>query len=262
MQSEEVSEFLLHVADLASDETLPHFRQLDTVDNKLSSGFDPVTVADKGADAAIRSAIQHSWPDHGIIGEEFGNHQPDAEYCWVIDPIDGTRAFISGLPLWGTLVALCHNMKPIAGLMAQPFTGERFLGVEGNTSLTRLGTAQELETSSVPELSSATFMTTSPELFVGAELSVFNELRDACKMTRYGADCYAYCMVAAGHIELVVESGLNFFDIAALIPIVEGAGGIVTDWSGQPYPRGGQVIAAANPEIHAQALEFLISAAG
>jgi len=257
MQPEETVEFLHHLADLAALETLPHFRSLDAIDNKLAKGFDPVTIADKNAEKSIRNAIVSRWPEHGIIGEEYDNIHTDAEYCWVIDPIDGTRAFISGLPLWGTLIALCREMKPVAGIMSQPFTGERFVSIESETRFTHNGSTRSVATSAVSSLDAATFMTTSPDLFKGAEYEAFSELLHQCKMTRYGADCYAYSMVAAGQVELVVESGLNFFDIAALIPIVEGAGGIVTDWSGNPHPQGGQVIAAANTSVHREALTIL-----
>ena len=257
MKAAETVAFLNDLADLATKETLPRFRFLDSVDNKLNEGFDPVTEADREAERVIRNAISERFPDHGIIGEEFGKTRPDAEYCWVIDPVDGTKAFIAGIPLWGTLVALCRKMIPVAGIMSQPFTDERFIGTADSALYFRKNEKLLIKTSTVKTLSDSILMTTSPDMFQGSESDAFGRLRDSCKLTRYGADCYAYCLLAFGQIEIVVETGLNFYDIAAIIPIIEGAGGVITDWEGNPYPAGGRVVAAANPEIHRLALEKL-----
>ncbi|MGI9352936.1 MAG: histidinol-phosphatase [Rhizobiaceae bacterium] len=257
MQEEELEGFLHHLADVAARETLPRFRKIENVDNKLSSGFDPVTEADQEAERAIRKAIIDKWPDHGVIGEEFGDHQADAEYCWVVDPVDGTRAFVVGMPLWGTLIALCRNMIPIAGIMSQSFTDEKFVGLGGKSMFFHKDERSEISTSGTKNLSDAIVMTTAPEIFDDNEFRAFKKVADRCKLVRYGGDCYAYCMLAAGHIELVIEAGLNFYDMAALVPIIEGSGGVITDWAGSQNPQGGNIIAAANPKIHSTALEIL-----
>ncbi|MEM7214445.1 MAG: histidinol-phosphatase [Pseudomonadota bacterium] len=261
MNDEELVPFLNHLADRAAEETLPRFRQLKHVDNKLEVGFDPVTQADREAERVIRETITQKFPDHGLIGEEFGSYKLDAEHSWVIDPVDGTRAFISGIPVWGTLIALCRNMVPVAGIMSQPFTGERYIATGKHAKLFHQSEEKKLATSDTDSLESAILMATTPEMFDPDETVAFEKIAGQCKLVRYGADCYAYCLLAAGHIDLVVESGLNFYDIAALIPIVEGSGGRVTDWSGNSHPRGGRILASANPSIHAAALEVLQTAA-
>ncbi|MEM9279430.1 MAG: histidinol-phosphatase [Pseudomonadota bacterium] len=259
MQPSQVAQFLNHLADLAANETLPRFRQLDAIDNKLENGFDPVTEADREAERVIRDAIVKKFPDHGVIGEEHGEYQSEAENCWVIDPVDGTKAFVAGIPMWGTLIALCNGMKPLAGIMSQPFTEERFLGVDGTTVYTHKGKTRQVSTTVTSELSNSILMTTTPDMFAGSDSTVFRKLADRCRLVRYGADCYAYCILASGQIDLVVEAGLNFYDIAAIIPIIEGAGGVVTDWNGNPNPQGGKILAAANSVLHEKALELLNS---
>lgn len=239
---------------------MPRFRSRLGVDNKQEGGFDPVTEADREAENIIRGAIQTRYPEHGILGEEYGTENPDAEYCWIIDPIDGTRAFISGLPLWGTLIGLYQKGKPLAGAMDQPFTGERYIS-NGETSHLKLnGSAQILNTKETSRLSSAIMMTTSPAIFTDEEAGAYKDVENACKLTRYGTDCYAYCLVALGQVDLVVESGLNPYDIAALIPIIENAGGVVTSWNGGSAAMGGRILAAANSDIHQQAVEILSTA--
>ena len=245
------------LAEVAARETLPHFRSLNTVENKSDEGYDPVTIADRNAELAIREAIINRFPEHGIKGEEFGPHNPHADICWVIDPIDGTRAFIAGLPVWGSLIGLCKSGKPVAGLMSQPFTGEIFF-TDGTTSyFEHKAQKRSLRTSGEKNLENAILMSTAPELFGGKELGTFNQLTKSVQMTRYGADCYAYCMLAAGHVDLVVESGLNLYDVAALIPIIENAGGTVTDWNGNPFSDTGNIVAAATAELHNKALRIL-----
>ncbi|MEM7291476.1 MAG: histidinol-phosphatase [Pseudomonadota bacterium] len=253
--------FLLELAEVASEHTLPHFRTSLEVANKKGTGFDPVTVADKQAEQAIREKILGAFPDHGILGEEFGSHNHNAEYQWIIDPVDGTRAFICGLPVWGTLIGIYHDNTPLAGIMAQPFTVERFLSNGRESVLFHGGRRAEILTSATTELSAAKLMATTPDMFSAPEFEAFNRLSQACQLTRYGADCYAYCMLAAGAIDLVVESSLHVYDIAALIPIIRNAGGLVTNWRGDDAISGGQVIAAANAEIHGAALEVLARAA-
>ncbi len=257
MQRQLIAETLHILCDLASEQTLKYFRAPVDVTNKLENGFDPVTIADKSAESAIRNHIIKHFPDHGILGEEEEAIRPDAEYCWVIDPVDGTRAFISGLPSWGTLIGLNHNGVPLAGVMHQPFTGEKFFTDGEQSFLEHRQQKTVLKSSSVNLLGEATIMSTSPELFRGSDQLAFNALSGACRLTRFGFDCYAYAMVAAGHIELVVECGLNPYDIAPLIPVIEQAGGIVTSWSGGSAANGGKVIAAGNKALLEAALPYL-----
>lgn len=252
-----VSAVLAEFCALAERETLPRFRLGIGVDDKGKAGFDPVTEADRAAEAAIRRRILERFPDHGVFGEEAGIDNPDAEYVWHIDPVDGTRAFICGLPSWGTLIGLARNGKVIAGAMAQPFTGETYLAAGDGAFLAQAGRRRRLQTRATAGLSSAMMMTTSPFLFSPAEAGRYRELEKRCRLTRYGFDCYAYAMVASGHIDLVVESGLKSYDVAALIALVEQAGGRFTDWDGGNALAGGRVIAAANPQIHAEALNIL-----
>jgi histidinol phosphatase-like enzyme (inositol monophosphatase family) len=250
-------EFLFALAQAAADETLPRFRQSGAIENKLQAGFDPVTEADKAAEHAIRALIEREFPDHGILGEEHGALGLDRDYVWVIDPIDGTRAFISGLPVWGTLIGLTHKGKAVAGVMSQPFTQELFYALDGTANLSRLNASHQLQTRQVKSLAGATMFTTTPHLFKGEAKQRFETLEDKVKLSRYGCDCYAYAMVAAGHADLVVEPGLKPYDIVALIPIIENAGGVVTCWDGSPAEKGGNIIAAATPQLHRAAMKIM-----
>lgn len=257
MHREEIERFLLELGDLAAAEILPRFRSSPAVRNKAGSGFDPVTDADAAAERAIRNHICRHYPDHGIVGEEEEAHRPEARYCWIVDPIDGTRAFIAGLPSWGTLIGLTRDGEPVAGLMHQPFTGEKFLAAGNGAFLLHDGTRTRLSTRRTRSLADSILMTTSPFLFAPDRIERYNSVEGRCLQARYGFDCYAYAMVAAGQIDLVVESDLNNFDIAALIPLIEQAGGVVTDWNGNSAIGGGDIIACANDTIHAQALALL-----
>jgi histidinol phosphatase-like enzyme (inositol monophosphatase family) len=250
-------EFLHHLCDVSAAETLPRFRSALQVDNKEEGGFDPVTIADREAERAIRAAISARFPDHGIIGEEDHALNGGARWCWVIDPVDGTRAFISGLPSWGTLIGLTCDGVPVAGVMDQPFTGERFFATDGGSWWRRGGETQTLRTRQETSLANAILMTTSPHIFDADEAQRYRSVEQRCRLFRYGFDCYAYAMVAAGQIDLVVESSLKTYDIAALIPVIENAGGIVTGWNGESAVEGGRVLACANRRIHAEALELL-----
>lgn len=256
-----IEQTLIQLADIAAKETIPRFRVPLDVINKLDAGFDPVTMADKQAEFAIREYLSKHFPDHGVLGEEQEATNIGAEYCWVIDPVDGTRAFISGLPGWGTLIGLSKNGKPIAGIMCQPFTGERYIATsEKDVSyLLHNGKRTDLKSSSVIALENATVMTTGPEMFTADELVTFNKFVETTKLTRYGYDCYAYAMLASGHIDLVVEAGLNPYDISALIPIIEQAGGIVVNWQGKSAADGGQILAASNKQLLDNAITLLNS---
>lgn len=250
-------DFLFKLAEAAAKETLPRFRQFGTIENKLQAGFDPVTEADKAAEHAIRALIEQEFPDHGILGEEHGALGLDRDHVWVIDPIDGTRAFISGLPVWGTLVGLTHKGKAITGLMSQPFTGELFYALGGASYLSHQSATKQIRTRQTRSLDDATMFTTTPHLFQGQAKQRFDALESKVRLSRYGCDCYAYAMVACGHADLVVEPGLNPYDIVALIPIIENAGGVVTCWDGSPAEKGGNIIAAATPELHEAALAIM-----
>ncbi|HHY49477.1 MAG TPA: histidinol-phosphatase [Alphaproteobacteria bacterium] len=255
-----VRRMLLDAADVAAAITLPRFRADIAVDNKWAEGFDPVTEADREAELAIRDAIGKRFPDHGIVGEEWDAKSTAGDFVWVVDPIDGTRAFITGVPVWGTLVGLMVRGRAVAGLMAQPFTGEVYLGLPGEAHYFRGREQARLRTSPVKELQRAKLTATSPDLFFRAGEAVSRRWTAVSRLAltvRYGLDCYGYCLLAAGHIDLVVEAGLKDVDIAPLIPLIVNAGGVVTTWDGEAAEQGGNCVAAATPELHAAALAVL-----
>jgi len=253
-----IKQTLLDAAYAAKQVTLPYFRSEMVVDNKEKDHFDPVTAADRKAEIAIRNVIGDNFPDHAIIGEEHANKEGNSDFSWIIDPIDGTRSFISGLPVWGTLIGVAHKGKLFAGLMAQPFIGELFLGIDGASTYQGDGDAErKLATSRESRLENARLFTTSPALFSTSQARAFGQLEQKARLTRYGCDCYAYCLLAAGHIDLVVEPDLKIYDIAALIPIIRFAGGKVTNFAGGPPDQGGDIIAAASAGLHAQAMEIM-----
>jgi len=258
---DEYLEFACRIADLAGQTILPHFRSGLGVENKSTLGYDPVTLADKEAERVIRGEIARSYPAHSILGEEYGRSSGASPLTWIIDPIDGTRGFMMGLPQWGTLVSLNDGTRPVLGVMHQPFVGETFMGSRHGAYLRRAGKLQQLRSRKLDHFSDASLCATHPEMFrEGAERAAFGRVARACKQTRYGTDCYAWCLLAAGLIDLVIESQLNPYDIQAPIPIIEAAGGVVTNWSGQPAYDGGQVIAAGCPRLHQIALEMLADA--
>lgn len=245
------------LADAARAATLPYFRVNTACDDKGGAVFDPVTDADRASERAMRALIEREFPEHGILGEEYGEQAARSGYRWVLDPIDGTRAFISGLPTWGVLIALAHEGKPILGVMDQPYLQERYRGWnDGADVVTRDGT-KPIKTRACAALGDGTLSSTSPDLFRGAEAEAFASVRERAKLTRYGLDCYAYCMVASGHMDCVVESGLKPFDIQALIPIVTGAGGGVVSWAGGDASGGGQVLAYSDARVRDEALGLL-----
>jgi myo-inositol-1(or 4)-monophosphatase len=252
--------FAHHLAEISAEAILPHFRRAGgPVDNKSREGlFDPVTAADRDAERVIRAAVEARYPAHGFRGEEFGNAREDAEFCWLIDPIDGTRSFIMGLPVWGTLIGLTIAGEPVLGIMQQPFTGERYWSGRDASHYRGVDGERTLRTRTCETLAEAIFTTTSPDLFrPGHERDGYERISGAARMRRFGGDCYCYTQVAAGHIDLIVEAGLRPFDIVALIPIVERAGGRVTAWDGTPAHAGGRVIACGDPRLLPQALERL-----
>ncbi|MDO8534971.1 MAG: histidinol-phosphatase [Xanthobacteraceae bacterium] len=258
MTAVDFATFVDELATVSGEAIRPFFRTALGVENKSHTGvFDPVTAADRAAETAMRMLIRKTFPAHGIIGEEFGDERPDASYVWVIDPIDGTKSFISGMPAWGTLIGLLKDGAPVYGMMHQPFIGERFSG-DGASARYR-GPAGERHLSARPcaGLNEAVLFTTSPLLMTEQERGQFQKVERAVRLSRYGGDCYAYCMIAAGFVDLVIEAGLKQHDIVALIPIVEGAGGIVTDWNGGPATKGGRILAAGDRRVHAEALRLL-----
>ena len=252
--------FVDELATVAGEAIRPFFRTSVGIENKGAAGaFDPVTAADRAAEQAMRTLIRKAFPQHGIIGEEFGDEGRGAAYVWVLDPIDGTKSFIAGMPAWGTLIGLLKDGLPAYGMMHQPFIGERFTG-DGATARYR-GPAGERRLNARPcsTLSDAILFTTSPLLMSPADRQSFERVQGKARLARYGGDCYAYCMVAAGFVDLVIETALKPHDIVALIPIIEGAGGVVTTWSGEPAMTGGRIVAAGDKRVHAEALKLLRS---
>jgi myo-inositol-1(or 4)-monophosphatase len=250
--------FVDRLAAVSGDAILPFFRTSLGVENKGGAGnFDPVTAADRAAETAMRTLIRQSFPDHGIIGEEFGNERTDAEYVWVLDPIDGTKSFITGMPAWGTLIALTRAGAPVYGMMHQPFTRERFVGDGRGAHYHGPAGERALRVRRCAELSEALLMTTSPLLMKDADRESFGKVEKAVRLSRYGGDCYAYCMLAAGHVDLVIETELKPFDIVPLVPIIAGAGGIITAWDGGTPTAGGRIIAAGDKRVHEAAMQVL-----
>lgn len=253
------------LADAARSITRPYFRgSFLEAHSKSSVEYDPVTQADREAECVMREILALERPDDSILGEEFGMTEGTSGYTWVIDPIDGTRAFICGSPTWGVLVALNLGEKPHLGIFEQPFTQERFVGVAGEEAIWTRTTlrgdvrTQPLQTRACDGLENAILMTTFPEIGAEAERRAFERVRDVVKLTRYGLDCYAYGLLAMGQINLVIEAGLKPYDIQALIPIIETAGGIVTNWQGGPCHEGGQILAAGDAVTHQMAMALLV----
>jgi len=256
----EALETLLVELNAASAEAiLPLFRVENGLVDKGPDGFfDPVTEADKGAEAAIRKLISTRFPDHGFIGEEYGDERADAEFVWVLDPIDGTRAFIAGLPVWTTLIGLRFQGQPVLGSIGQPFLDEIFLGSAAGSRLLSRGESRPLKVRPCPLLTNAIIATTDPAIFDGAERGAWRQVRSAAKLARLGCDAYAYAMVALGTLDLVIEASLKPWDIEAAIPVLAGAGGVVTNWRGDPVgPNAGQVAIAGDPACLEEALVAL-----
>lgn len=232
----------------------PYFRQKLTIDDKPD--LSPVTAADREAEAAMRRLIAARFPDHGIIGEEFGRERENAEFVWVLDPIDGTKSFISGVPLFGTLIALARRGRPILGIIDQPISRERWIGAAGRP--TRFSGAP-IRCRDCPSLATATVFATSPDMFIGTDKAAFGRVAAAAKLVRFGADCYAYGLLALGFIDLVIEASLKPYDFSAMLPIIEGAGGIASDWKGAKLTTAsdGRVVVAGDRRTHNAALRLL-----
>ena len=245
------------LADAARIETLRYFRQDGLSTESKRVHFDPVTIADRNAELAMRRLLEELRPDDGIIGEEHGSKEGTSGLTWVLDPIDGTRGYISGTPTWGVLISVADADGPFIGIIDQPYVGERFEGGLGRSRVSGpLGT-HPLGVKADVELSEATLFSTFPEVGTDEEGAAFRRVSSKVKLTRYGCDCYAYALLAAGQIDLVIEAGLNIYDVQAPIAVIESAGGIVTDWEGKPAHLGGRILAASNPELHFAALSLL-----
>jgi histidinol-phosphatase len=258
MTAVDFAAFVDRLADVSGEAILPFFRTSLAIEDKSRGGrFDPVTEADRAAEAAMRALIRQTFPEHGIVGEEFGNERPDAEYVWVLDPIDGTKSFISGMLAWGTLIGLTRFGDPVFGMMHQPFTRERFTG-DGRAARYRgPGGARDLLVRPCGALSEALLFTTSPLLMNTDDRRAFGRVEDAVRLSRYGGDCYSYCMLAAGHIDVVIETELKPYDVIPIIPIITGAGGVVTNWEGGRAESGGRMVVAGDTRTHKAALKIL-----
>ena len=246
----------MRLADAAGAEILKYWRQPIDVDDKADDS--PVTIADREAERVMRALINQTFPDHGILGEEFGNERLDASHVWVLDPVDGTRSFITGMPCFGTLIGLWSAGQPVLGVIDQPVTKERWLGQSGGGCTLN---GKPVRVRPCPDIGKAALHSTGPEIFKADQLARFERLRQRVKLSRGSADCYAYALLATGFVDLVCEAGLKPFDYAAIVPVVEAAGGVVTDWQGQPLnlQSDGSILAAGDSRAHAQALEVLNS---
>ena len=248
------------IADAAGKIALKYFRTQDFgLANKVDQGFDPVTHADREIEACIRAMLAERRPDDGILGEEFPSTGGGSGLTWVIDPIDGTRSYISGTPVWGTLIAVNDGQSVVLGMIDQPYTGERFFGEAGASWLLRHGICVRQRTRQCSRIEDAVLFTTFPEIGTPGERASFSTVSKSARLTRYGMDCYAYALLAGGHIDLVIEAGLEAYDIQGPIGVIEAAGGRITDWSGGSAMNGGQVLAAGDPRLHDQVLELLQS---
>ena len=246
--------FALRLADVAGEVIRPYFRKPLAVSDKAD--LTPVTVADRLAEEAMRALIEGHFPDHGILGEEFGRVREDAELIWTLDPIDGTKSFISGVPLFGTLIALTQRGRPILGVIDQPISRERWAGAAGRP--TTLNGAL-IRCRPCLELAAATLFATTPDMFKGEDAAAFARVSAAVKLTRFGADCYAYGLVAAGFVDIVLEASLKPYDFCAMVPVVEGAGGVATDWRGESLDltSDGRILVAGDRRAHDTALALL-----
>lgn len=256
-QQQQMLEFAVKIAIASGSIARKYFRSSIQVDTKSKHRFDPVTEADRQIEKFLRNKILKQYPDHGILGEEQGA-TPGNACTWVIDPIDGTRGFITGAPMWGTLLGLVENGRTLFGLMHQPFIRETFYADRSGAWLKRGSTIQSLRTRSTHKLEDAIVCVTHPAMFpTVSDRKAFARLESASRASRYGTDCYGYCLLAAGFVDLVVEADLQTYDILPLIPLINSAGGVVTDWEGNPAVNGGRVIAAANRRLHRSALQLL-----
>jgi myo-inositol-1(or 4)-monophosphatase len=253
--------FAHKLADVAGQVIRPYFRQrIEVTDKGLAkgSGFDPVTAADKGAEEAIRAVIERERPGDGILGEEFGEKSGVSGFTWVLDPVDGTRAFITGRHEWGSLIGLEQNSVPVLGILDQPVLRERFIGVNGSAELRTADVRTPLHVRPCADVSEAVLCATHPgAYYTPSEREAFRRVQGSVRMTRFGGDCYIFGALALGFVDVIIESSFHRWDVAALIPIVEGAGGIITNWTGGSCAHGGQILAAGDKRLHAQVMKLL-----
>ena len=250
---DELKSFAEDLADAARQAILPYFRKQNPISEKStdSPSGQPVTDADLKAETAMRKLISQRYPDHGIIGEEFEDINPGADLSWVLDPIDGTRAFIAGLPIFGTLIGLGHKGKPILGVLDQPILKERFIGTGSISTLN----GKKIRTRNCLSLTDAIYATTDPRMMVGStQQAILHKLMRLTRVTQFGGNCYAYGMLAAGSIDIIVENDLKPWDTFALIPIIRGAGGIITSWSGESATNSPHVLACGKKQLHSDVL--------
>ncbi|MFT5506114.1 MAG: inositol-phosphate phosphatase/L-galactose 1-phosphate phosphatase/histidinol-phosphatase [Gammaproteobacteria bacterium] len=251
---QELSEFIDHLTKVSREVIAQYFRHPFNIDAKADET--PVTIADRETERRLRQLINDRFPDHGIFGEEFGEENVDSKFVWVLDPIDGTRSFITGTPTFGTLISLLDNGTPILGVIDMPAMDERWIG-DGKEGTTVNGS--NCSVSHREQLDGCRLVSTSPDMFTAEQLVRFRKLLGRTSFYRYGGDCYNYALLASGHIDLVVESDLQLYDFSALVPVIEGAGGVITDWQGQPLTMQskGDVVASASKALHSQAVELL-----
>ncbi len=253
----ELTAFALHLAQAAAQEILPHFRENVPIDIKEAETWDPVTEGDRAGERAIRQLIEARYPTHGIIGEEFGVKKGSSGLTWILDPVDGTRAFVIGLPTWATLIALYADGRPVLGVMSQPFVGDVFYGNREGSWLDHRGKRSQIHVAPPRRLADCMAGTTSPHLYKNDSAVSFERLRGGVKSMRYGLDCYSFSLMAAGHLDIALDPLLQIYDIAALIPIIEGAGGVVASWTDNDPRQGGNVITASSRQLLDEALELM-----
>jgi len=253
----QLTTFALSLAEAAAREILPHFRQNAPIDIKAGDVWDPVTEGDRAGERAIRHLIEKHYPDHGIIGEEYGTREGRSGLTWILDPVDGTRSFVIGLPTWATLIALYDDGKPLLGVMSQPFTGDVFVGNREGSSLIHRGARQDIRVGPRRGLADSMAGTTSPHLYRNENAVAFERLRSTMKSVRYGLDSYSFALLAAGHLDIAMDPVLQIYDIAALIPIMEGAGAVVSSWTSNDPRTGGNVIAASSQALLDEALALM-----
>jgi myo-inositol-1(or 4)-monophosphatase len=256
----ELTNFAVSLARASEAEILPYFRRNTTVDVKPHVEWDPVTEGDRAGERIIRKMIEESFPDHGINGEEYGFKSGKSGFTWVLDPIDGTRSFVCGMPTWATLIALYAEGKPVIGVMNQPFVGDLFYGNPEGAWNNYRGTIEPLRARRDVKLADAAAGTTAPELYRSEpDQRSFQNLRKAVKLMRYGGDAYFFSVLAAGHLDIALDAGLQPYDIGALIPIIEGAGGVVGSWSGSSPAEGGNIICAGSQALLEAAIAVMKS---
>ncbi len=254
--------FAERLADAARAQTLPRFRNGIDVANKAGASFDPVTEADRESERVQRELITKTYPEHGVIGEEFGASGADRPWRWVLDPIDGTRAYVCGIATWTTLIGLEHEQKPVLSVIDQPFTDERWIAFNGATLFRRSGETIACKTSGVTDIKKSRISTTDPRptaYFTEREAAAYARIAELSRIERFSLDAYGYGHVALGELDLIIESGLQHHDYAALVPVIEGAGGVITNWQGERVGSDdrNEVLAAATPKLHAAAMEVL-----